>query len=143
MILQQALKNCLADSFAFYLKSQFYHWNVGGQDFFQYHELFGKIYEEVQSAVDTIAELIRQLDEVTPGSLGRFKELTKIQDAEAVPDIRTMVVVLEQDNRTVLASLLTAYQIAEEQGEIGISNILQDRLSAHEKHGWFLRASAK
>jgi DNA-binding ferritin-like protein len=54
-----------------------------------------------------------------------------------------MVVVLEQDNRTVLASLLTAYQIAEEQGEIGISNILQDRLSAHEKHGWFLRASAK
>jgi starvation-inducible DNA-binding protein len=143
MILQQALKNCLADSFAFYLKSQFYHWNVEGQDFFQYHELFGKIYEEVQSAVDTIAELIRQLDEVTPGSLGRFKELTKIQDAEAVPDIRTMVVVLEQDNRTVLASLLTAYQIAEEQGEIGISNILQDRLSAHEKHGWFLRASAK
>ena len=143
MILQQALKNCLADSFAFYLKSQFYHWNVEGQDFFQYHELFGKIYEEVQSAVDTIAELIRQLDEVTPGSLGRFKELTKIRDAEAVPDIRTMVVVLEQDNRTVLASLLTAYQIAEEQGEIGISNILQDRLSAHEKHGWFLRASAK
>jgi len=143
MILQQALKKCLADSFAFSLKTQFFHWNVTGQDFYQYHELFGKIYEEVQEASDTIAELIRQLDEVAPGSLGRFKELTTINDADSVPDIKSMVNVLEQDNRIVLASLLTAYKIAEEMGELGISNEIQDRISAHEKHGWFLRASMK
>lgn len=143
MILQQALKKCLADSFAFSLKTQFFHWNVVGQDFYQYHELFGKIYEEVQAASDTIAELIRQLDEVAPGSLGRFKELTTINDADSVPDIKSMVNVLEQDNRIVLASLLTAYKIAEEMGELGISNEIQDRISAHEKHGWFLRVSMK
>ena len=56
---------------------------------------------------------------------------------------KTMAVNLEADNNLVIISLMTAYKIAEEQGEIGISNSLQGRIETHQKHGWMLRATAK
>lgn len=142
-ILLQSLKNCLADVFTFYLKAHFYHWNVVGQDFMQYHELFAKIYEQAFAEVDTIAELIRTLDDVAPGSMARFKELTKIQEADSVPDIRSMVMQLLSDNDVVLSCLYITYKTAEDTGEIGVSNAIQNMITDHQKLSWFLRASSK
>ena len=36
----EALKKVLADSYALYLKTQNYHWNVEGPNFKSLHELF-------------------------------------------------------------------------------------------------------
>jgi len=57
--LQLALKKVLADTFGMYFKAHAYHWNVVGPDFSQYHDFFGKLYEELFGAVDAIAEHIR------------------------------------------------------------------------------------
>jgi starvation-inducible DNA-binding protein len=43
----QALKVNLASHYAFYLKTHYYHWNVTGPNFFQYHTMLQGIYEEV------------------------------------------------------------------------------------------------
>ena len=137
------LKAALADSFVFSLKTQFYHWNVEGPDFFQYHKLFGKIYEEVQGAVDSLAEQIRTLDIYSPGTLSRFKEISTIVEDETVPNAMVMIRNLYTENNKVIASLMTAYKMAEDMGELGISNFLQDRIQAHQKHAWFLRATGK
>jgi len=56
---------------------------------------------------------------------------------------REMFASLNNDNDIVLLTLTKAYQKAEELGQLGISNFLQDRLTAHEKHGWMLRATIK
>lgn len=142
-MLTDLLKKSLADTFAFYLKTQFYHWNVEGNDFYQYHELFGDIYEEVQGSVDMLAEQIRTLDEYAPGSLSRFKELTSITEDTIIPDSTTMAKNLLVENSKVIISLTAAYKQAEQDGKLGVSNFLQDRLTAHRKHEWFLRASTK
>jgi DNA-binding ferritin-like protein len=47
------------------------------------------------------------------------------------------------ENNKVLASLMIGYKMAEEIGELGISNFLQDRIQAHQKHAWFLRSVGK
>lgn len=142
-MLTELLKKALADVFAFYLKTQYYHWNVEGEDFYQYHELFGDIYEEVQGSVDMLAEQIRTLNEYAPGSLTRFKELSTINEDTIIPDNKTMARYLLVENEKVLAILTAAYQAAEEQEELGVSNFLQDRIQAHKKHAWFLRATTK
>ena len=36
--LQQALKIAFATEYAFYLKAHYFHWNVEGADFYQYHK---------------------------------------------------------------------------------------------------------
>lgn len=138
-----SLKECLADVFAFYVKAQNYHWNVEGPDFYQYHKLFGEIYEDVSGSADGIGELIRTMNEYAPGTLDRFKALTKLSEDETVPNALSMVSNLRMDNDTVIASLMIAYKQAEDAGELGISNYLQDRIQAHQKHGWFLRATGK
>ena len=137
------LKKVHADAFTFYLKAHFYHWNVEGPDFPQYHDFLQNLYQEVFASIDSLAELIRTLDSYAPGTLTRLKELTTIEETDDVPDARTMMTRLLQENNILRASLLTAYTTAETTGEVGISNFLQDRIQAHEKHAWMLRSILK
>lgn len=137
------MRKALADSFAFYLKAHNFHWNVEGADFKQYHDLFGSIYEEVWDAVDGIAEHIRTLDAYAPGSLSKFSELTTIAELNNNPPALSMVRELLSDNQKVIDSLLPAQRMADRFSKVGLSNFLQDRIDAHEKHGWMLRATSK
>jgi starvation-inducible DNA-binding protein len=137
------LKKVHADAFTFYLKAHYYHWNVEGPDFPQYHNFLQNLYQEVFASIDSLAELIRTLDSYAPGTLTRLKELTSIEETDDVPDAKTMMSRLLQENNILRASLLTAYRTAESTGEVGISNFLQDRIQAHEKHSWMLRSILK
>ena len=137
------LKKVHADAFTFYLKAHFYHWNVEGPDFPQYHDFLQNLYQEVFASIDSLAELIRTLDSYAPGTLTRLKELTTIEETDDVPDAKTMMTRLLQENNILRASLLTAYKTADITGEVGISNFLQDRIQAHEKHAWMLRSILK
>ena len=141
--LEQALKKAQADSFAFYLKAHYFHWNIEGVNFPQYHSFLKSLYEEVFAAVDTIAEGIRTLDIYVPGSFTRFKELSSIQDETTIPSDISMITRLKDDNEKVLDTLIKAYELAEEAKKYGISNLIQDRIETHEKHGWMLRSIIK
>lgn len=142
MLIDQ-LKITHADVFTFYLKAHFYHWNIEGSNFPQYHEFLGDLYQDVFESVDTIAELIRSLDSYAPGTLSRFKDLTNIEESEIVPDAKTMMYNLYVENLKVRASLLSSFDAAENESEYGVSNFLQDRIQAHEKHSWMLRSILK
>ena len=137
------LKKVHADAFTFYLKAHFYHWNVEGPNFPQYHDFLQNLYQEVFASVDTLAELIRTLDSYAPGTLTRLKELTTIEETDDVPDAKTMMTRLLQENNILRASLLSAYKTADTTGDVGIANFLQDRIQAHEKHSWMLRSIVK
>jgi starvation-inducible DNA-binding protein len=137
------LKKVHADAFTFYLKAHFYHWNVEGPNFPQYHDFLQNLYQEVFASIDTLAELIRTLDSYAPGTLTRLRELTSIEETDDVPDGKTMMTRLLQENNILRASLLSAYKIADTLGEVGISNFLQGRIQAHEKHSWMLRSILK
>ena len=141
--LGDAVRVTMADTFAMYLKTHNYHWNVEGENFYQYHEFFKNLYEELFAAVDVLAEEIRGLNEYAPGSFSRFSELSSIEDATTVPDGVTMAANLLKDNDTVIASLTNAFKLAEAADKVGLSNMLQDRIDIHIKHGWMLRSTTK
>jgi len=141
--LGDAVRVAMADTFAMYLKTHNYHWNVEGEDFFEYHKFFNKLYNELWEAVDVLGEEIRGLNEYAPGSFSRFSELSSIEDATTVPDGVTMAANLLKDNGTVIASLMNAFKLAEAADKVGLSNKLQDRVDIHTKHGWMLRSTTK
>ena len=143
MTTSDTLKVALADTFALYLKAHYFHWNVTGPDFHEYHEFLSNFYEEVYGAVDPLAELIRTTGEYSPGSFSRFAELTTIDEQRGIPTAVEMIRELLADNYKVLASLQQAYDTAEEERRLGISNFIQDRLTAHEKHKWMLTAFSR
>jgi len=143
-VLGEKLKVVQANSFTFYLKSHYFHWNVEGDNFPQYHEFFENLYNEVWAAVDAIAEHIRTLDEYAPGSYKRFQELATIDTIETIPDARAMIKALSSDNDKVMDSIVAAMQEAgKDPKHKGIENFMQDRLDIHNKHGWMIRSTLK
>ena len=61
------------------LKTQNFHWNVTGPNFRSVHLLFETQYKELAEAVDLVAERIRALEAITPGS---FAESRSFQNSK-------------------------------------------------------------
>lgn len=139
--LQQLAKIAFASEFSFYVKAHGFHWNVTGPDFLQYHDLFGKIYEEVYSSIDDFAEKIRSLGTFVPASYLRFDMLTKVDDEIEILSKDEMVRTLLLDNEKMIVILRKLFQLSEAEGEHGFSDFIASRMDAHAKHSWMLRAS--
>src|SRR5512135_2303788 len=75
------LSRMLADTYTLYLKTHNFHWNVTGPMFQTLHLMFMTQYTEAWNAVDLIAERIRALGYLAPGSYGEFAKLTSIKDS--------------------------------------------------------------
>ena len=142
-MLSDDLKTLLATQYAFVVKAQFFHWNVEGSDFSQLHKFFGKIYEEVNEAIDATAEYIRILEEYTPGSFERFQELSLITGQIKVPRARLMLQELLADNQVVIDLLNQCFSSAEQENQQGIADFIAGRIDAQGKHGWMLKAFLK
>lgn len=136
------MKTVLADTFTMYIKAHGYHWNVIGSDFPQLHEFFQDLYEELHGATDDIAEQIRQIDAFAPGTLQRMKELSNVAEDDKIPVAANMITNLITANEVVLTALMAAYKQADTDEEFGLANFLQDRMMAHKKHGWMLKATS-
>lgn len=137
------LKIAFASQYAFAIKAQNFHWNVEGQDFYQLHQLFETIYDEVYGAVDAFAENIRKIKAYTPASLHRFSVLSAVTDETSILPPEAMVAELLADAEKMQEIMKHLFVQAENIGEHGLSNFLADRQDAFAKHAWFLRATAK
>jgi len=139
----KAVKIAFSTEFSFYLKAHYFHWNVEGPDFSEYHELFGKIYEEVYESIDPFAENIRKLGSYTPGSYTRFSMLSQIDDETEVLPAMSMINELLEDSEKAVKVFKMVYGLSEREGEYGLSNFLAERIDAHKKHSWMLRSTLK
>ena len=141
--LVQQMKVVLASTFAMYLKSHNFHWNVEGIHFKELHDLFGGIYEEVYGSIDDFAEKIRSLGTYVPASFSRFTMLTQIEDEENMLPSEAMLQELLEDNGKMIKLLKLVFVESEKYNEYGFSDFIAGRIDAHRKHGWMLRASLK
>jgi starvation-inducible DNA-binding protein len=141
--LVQALKIVLANHYAYSLKAQNFHWNVEGPNFPQYHELFEKIYSEVYGSIDVIAERVRTLGAYTPGSFRRYIDLSQVEDQVEIPNAQSMLQKLLTDIQVIQTSIKTCYDLAEQSGNHGLSNLMAERQDAFAKHAWMLTATLK
>ena len=138
-----ALKTAFASEFAFYLKAHFFHWNVEGPNFVQYHELFGDIYEEVYESIDLFAENIRKAGTYTPGSFQRFSMLTQIEDETEMLPAEQMLSELLADSEKMTDMFKIVFKMSEQSEDYDLSDFFAARMDAHKKHSWMLRASLK
>ena len=139
----KALKVAMADVVTMYFMAHGYHWNVEGQDFSQYHDLFGDIYEDVYGSVDPLAENVRKLDDYAPFSLQKFIDLRNVEFKDVDPTPKAMAKSLMKANDTVIETLNDAFKKAEKADQQGVMDFLAGRIDMHMKWAWQLRASTK
>lgn len=138
----EAVKKLLADTYALYLKTHGYHWNIEGPHFQQLHVLFMEQYTEMWTAVDELAERIRALGEYAPSSYSEMAVLSAIDEETGRPDWRVMVRNLATGHETVAKSARDVLRIAEEIGDDATADVVTPRITLHEKTAWMLRATA-
>jgi starvation-inducible DNA-binding protein len=140
-LLADGLSQVLADSYTLLGKTHGFHWNVTGPEFPGLHEMFEHQYEDLQKAVDEIAERIRALGFLAPGSLTQFLKLTDIKDEEGAPDTEGMLRQLVNDNELASRACRKVVSSCEEVGDTSTEDLMNARITAHEKAAWMCRAS--
>lgn len=137
------MKKILADEFAFYFKAHSAHWNVEGSNFPQYHKFFDDLYNGSFAALDPIAEQIRALGAFAPVSLSEIVSAKTLTEFAAPTTAKEMISSLLNDNNKIISGLTVGYRLAEQSGEVGLSNFLQDQIDKHKKTGWMLTSTLK
>lgn len=138
--LADGLSRLLADSYVLYLRTHAYHWNVEGPMFRSLHMMFEEEYLELRDAVDVIAERIRALGHLAPGSYVEFSDLASIPDEAGAPDAETMVANLVAGNESVVRTAREVVAAAEEAGDVASADVATQRIDVHEKTAWMLRS---
>lgn len=135
------LNQILADATVFYQKLRHYHWNVSGPRFFQYHELFEKLYTAWADAIDEIAERILQQGGTPLHTLTEMlSAATIVEDAE-IPAAETMLERTMADMKTLHGKMREAAESAEQGGDRVTTGLLDGLCAETEKTLWMVRAS--
>ena len=136
----KGLSVLLADTYTLYLKTHNYHWNVTGPMFQTLHTLFETQYNELALAVDLIAERIRALGELAPGSYSQFSELTSIKDGTGKESARDMIAQLVEGQEAVVRTARNVFPDVDRVHDEASADLLTQRMQTHEKNAWMLRS---
>lgn len=134
------LSRVLADTYTLYLKTHNFHWNVTGPMFQTLHLMFETQYNELALAVDLIAERIRALGVMAPGTYKKFSELSSISEEEHIPRAQDMIRLLVQGHETVARTAREVFPLCNETNDQPSCDLLTQRLQIHEKTAWMLRS---
>lgn len=135
------LSRLLADTYTLYLTTHNFHWNVTGPMFNSLHAMFMEQYTELWNAVDPIAERIRALGHVAPGSYAQFGKLASIADAPATPPkALEMVRILVQGHEAVARTARGMLDLVDDADDEPTTDLLIQRLTVHEQTAWMLRS---
>jgi starvation-inducible DNA-binding protein len=143
MALVKELQELMGDVTVFYFRAHGYHWNVEGEDFSQYHNLFEDIYSDVYGSIDPLAENIRKLGEYAPFKLDTLIKLASLEDSKVPTNPRAMAKDLLEANESLIEILKSVFHTANDDDEQGIANFIAERIDMHQKWSWQLKASTK
>nr|MBV6628353.1 DNA starvation/stationary phase protection protein [Oceanococcus sp. HetDA_MAG_MS8] len=139
-VIAQGLSRLLADEYTLYLKTHNFHWNVTGPMFNTLHQMFEEHYLEAATAVDEIAERIRAIGGIAPGSYKQFAELSSVEEETSVPAAEDMIRQLVIGHETVVKTARSVFPDADEASDEPTADLLTQRMQVHEKTAWMLRS---
>jgi starvation-inducible DNA-binding protein len=135
------LNQHLADISDLYSQTYQAHWNVRGAEFYQLHILFEKLGEELEEYIDMIAERVTTLGGVAKGTVRMAAAASRLPEypsnvVGSLPTIKAMAV----RYAAVAATTRAAIDSAEDEGDIGTTDLFTEVSRGLDKALWFLEA---
>lgn len=134
------LKQILSNSYLLMIKTHNYHWNIRGTMFMSVHGLTEQFYTDLFEAVDDLAERIRSLGFLAPGSFKEFSHYGEISDNHSHYSDLEMVQDLLESNELVARNCRKLISISSNNGDEATADLLTVRLGVHEKNAWMYRS---
>ncbi len=135
------LSNVLADAMVLYSKTRKFHWNVKGESFMELHKLFEGQYNQLEEAIDEIAERINKLGKSVIGTLKEFLQLASLKELPGkYPGKNEMLKELLGDHETVIKTLRKNIDDCNDRfKDAGTADFLTGLMEKHETIAWTLR----
>jgi starvation-inducible DNA-binding protein len=136
------LNQILSNEFVVYVQTLNYHWNLIGPQFNDYHKLFDDQYGQLFKFIDELAERVRMVGGIAHGTMAAFiQHATLKEDGGDIPTPRQMVKNLLAQHEEVIKKLRGGVnETAQDNRDMGTSNLLTMLLEKHEKMAWMLRS---
>jgi len=141
MTTQEQLQQVFANNFVAYFRAHVAHVNIMGRNFYSDHKLLGKIYEDLQGQIDTVAELLRSLGEFMPASLEQVMGTSTVSLADVTGDAEELLEEIKADLENLKADYEELIAVADADGHLEISNYAQDRVLALAKYLWMIEST--
>lgn len=141
MTTQEQLTQVFNDNFVAYYRSHVAHVNIMGRNFVSDHKLLGKIYEDLQSQIDIIAEILRSMSEFMPNTLQSVIIDSHLDDLPMEGTSIELLTSVYEDIEHLKGCYEELIKIANTEGYDHISNYAQDRVLSLSKFCWMLEST--
>jgi starvation-inducible DNA-binding protein len=136
----QELNVLLADYHLYYQKLRNFHWNIVGQNFFDLHEQFEKMYNDAKLKVDEIAERILTLRFQPRSNFTDYLKMSNLSEASSELEDSEMVKALLEDHGKIITQMRKVVDVADENDDEGTIDLVVAYIRELEKTSWMLGA---
>ncbi|WP_099558742.1 Dps family protein [Hartmannibacter diazotrophicus] len=137
--ISEKLSEILEDSYSLLIKTQIVHWNVRSSAFLSIHTLTEQQYQALFAAIDELAERILALGYHVPSKNGTVLSPKGFKvDPSASAD--EMLELLASTHEECARKAREVAEAAEDMHDLVTHDMLTERIGAHEKAIWMLRA---
>ena len=134
------LNQQLADTFDLFSQSKQAHWNVKGLQFFQLHELYDKLAEELLGHVDTLAERATALGGAAAGTARMAADATRLPEYPITVGSQESIRALVERFGNVAGSTRAAIDTAADAGDQATADVFTEIARALDKSLYFLES---
>lgn len=138
--LADALNDLLSNYQIFYMNVRGYHWNIKGESFFELHDKFEELYNDLLVKVDEIAERVLTLGHRPAHAFSTYLEKSEVQEKKDVSEGKQAVESIVDSFARLIArqrDILTAAGDANDEGTVAL---MSDYISQQEKTVWMYRS---
>lgn len=142
-VLAEKLNVLLSDYSIFYQNVRGYHWNIKGDKFFELHQKFQELYEDLFVKIDDVAERIKILGHNPEHRYSFYKKLAKVEESKEVADgVRAVNEILES-LQIIITLQRELLHLASDTNDEGTNALMSDYIREQEKLIWMYTAYLK
>ena len=142
-VLAEKLNELLADYSVFYQNVRGFHWNIKGNKYFELHDKFQELYEDLFVKIDEVAERIRTLGHIPNHKFSKYlkdadvKESTEV--ADGVSDVKDML----ESLKIIITLQRELLDLSADAEDEGTNALMSDYIREQEKLVWMYSAYLK
>ena len=141
--LAQKLNELLADYSVFYQNVRGYHWNIKGDKFFELHDKFQELYENLFIKIDEVAERIRTLGHTPNHKFSVYQKEAKIKESSEVADGTQDVKDILESVGIIITLQRELLELSADTNDEGTNALMSDYIREQEKLVWMYSAYLK
>jgi len=140
--LAEKLNILLANYSVFYQNTRGYHWNIKGDNFFELHEKFEELYNDLIVKIDEVAERILTLGYTPEHQYTEYVKVSEITESAKVSDGKKAVGNILNSFKVTLKLQREILDLSGEADDEGTNALMSDYISEQEKLVWMYSSYA-